>query len=44
MYRRSAIAAAVLTRRVLIVCAHAGVDFRVKFLTINGKKVKLAVW
>jgi len=25
-------------------CMHAGVDFRVKFLTINGKRVKLAVW
>jgi hypothetical protein len=23
---------------------HAGVDFRVKYLTINGKRVKLAVW
>lgn len=25
-------------------CTHAGVDFRVKYLTINGKRVKLAVW
>lgn len=25
-------------------CIHAGVDFRVKYLTINGKRVKLAVW
>jgi hypothetical protein len=29
--------------KALLLC-HAGVDFRVKYLTINGKRVKLAVW
>jgi Ras-related protein Rab-18 len=27
-----------------IACIHAGVDFRVRFLTIDGKRVKLTVW